>query len=643
MRSPILMAETPFAGGMHARYLAPPGRGVEATTATYYLDRVNEVEADVEEIEGDDFFAVRHARKHPQSGVTKFETLVLAGLNVDRLSSDDRDEILEQLRERLEVLADALAAVDWATHTLADVVEIPELDEWHESNWDVLPRDGYWANLPYPTYIPKPEPKPEPLPSIPVVTVQPVITVQPQPVKPEPKPVPQPEPLGSATITVNPITVAQASDRSLALVPITTTPEPLAKPQRSAWRFFPWVALLVLLGLGYWYLAEVDTTWNQKVHVARVVPGRMRVLEKPIVVETPVEKIVEKIVEKPVEKIVEKIVEKPVEKIVEKIVEKPGLAVDTAKPDQWLKFEAEYRQRMNRADALAAADLLHTWPAHLPAWGTTPPPGLSALQADFTKNAEGKLREWAVRHAKEQRFSVAHDGLTSFRVAEATQKLLPTDANPIAQRVRLEVRAMEDEYHYTQIRTLASDPTKGDRLRQHISMYVALHDPPGRMLSDVQQLVQYRQWVQDGSPSKVNIKVTWGPRTVAREHTIDVGLGTGTDGEPVKRFTRTVVPGQDWTDQFAVPATIFPAKRLTYRVKTTRPTSPVEELAEAVKTKVELFVLEKGALAPLTAVNEPESGTKVTVELTGVLDQPNLPPWGNKLPTIPASLIKEAP
>ena len=42
---------------------------------------------------------------------------------------------------------------------------------------------------------------------------------------------------------------------------------------------------------------------------------------EPIIIEKPVEKIVEKIVEKPVEKIVEKVVEKPVEKIVEKPVE----------------------------------------------------------------------------------------------------------------------------------------------------------------------------------------------------------------------------------------------------------------------------------------------------------------------------------
>ena len=45
------------------------------------------------------------------------------------------------------------------------------------------------------------------------------------------------------------------------------------------------------------------------------------IVEKEVIKEVPVEKIVEKIVEVPVEKIVEKIVEVPVEKIVEKIVE----------------------------------------------------------------------------------------------------------------------------------------------------------------------------------------------------------------------------------------------------------------------------------------------------------------------------------
>ncbi len=56
-----------------------------------------------------------------------------------------------------------------------------------------------------------------------------------------------------------------------------------------------------------------------------------------VVVEKPVEKIVEKIVEKPVEKIVEKIIEKPVEVIVEKVVEKTvesKLSIDEIEPNR---------------------------------------------------------------------------------------------------------------------------------------------------------------------------------------------------------------------------------------------------------------------------------------------------------------------
>ena len=45
-------------------------------------------------------------------------------------------------------------------------------------------------------------------------------------------------------------------------------------------------------------------------------------MEKPIIIEKPVEKIVEKPVEKKVEKIIEKPVEKIVEKLLEKIIEK---------------------------------------------------------------------------------------------------------------------------------------------------------------------------------------------------------------------------------------------------------------------------------------------------------------------------------
>jgi hypothetical protein len=59
MRSPVLIAETPFAAGHGPRYLAPPGREVDATTAAYYVGRLRDDDDDVEEIEGDDYLAVR--------------------------------------------------------------------------------------------------------------------------------------------------------------------------------------------------------------------------------------------------------------------------------------------------------------------------------------------------------------------------------------------------------------------------------------------------------------------------------------------------------------------------------------------------------------------------------------------------------
>ena len=71
--------------------------------------------------------------------------LVLAGINVDRMTGEEKDEVLEQLRERLEVLNDAVAAVDWSVQGYGPVVELPELEEWHEPGWDILPRTGRWA------------------------------------------------------------------------------------------------------------------------------------------------------------------------------------------------------------------------------------------------------------------------------------------------------------------------------------------------------------------------------------------------------------------------------------------------------------------------------------------------------------------
>ena len=122
MRSPILIAETPFANGHGPRYLAPPSREVDGDVASYYIGRVREVEQDVEEVEGDDYLAVRLPLPNETNGTTAPEILVLAGIDVDRMSSQERDDVLEQLRERLEVLNDAVAAVDWSIQGYSPVV-----------------------------------------------------------------------------------------------------------------------------------------------------------------------------------------------------------------------------------------------------------------------------------------------------------------------------------------------------------------------------------------------------------------------------------------------------------------------------------------------------------------------------------------
>ena len=103
MRSPVLIAETPFAGGNGPRFLAPPGRGVDHRTAAHFLDRARDVEADVEEVEGDDYLAVRLPLKNPDTEEVAHDFMLLAGIDVDRMTAEERDEVLEQLRERLEV------------------------------------------------------------------------------------------------------------------------------------------------------------------------------------------------------------------------------------------------------------------------------------------------------------------------------------------------------------------------------------------------------------------------------------------------------------------------------------------------------------------------------------------------------------
>jgi hypothetical protein len=749
MRSPVLIAETPFAGGHGPRFLAPPGRGVDPHTAANFIDRARDVEDDVEEIEGDDYLAVRLPLKNPDTEEVAHDFMLLAGIDVDRMTAEERDEVLEQLRERLEVLNDAVAAVDWTVHQHEPVVEIPELEEWHEASWDALPRAGLWAEgaqqdqhedhrtdtthethqshesyrsyeeEPAPELHTEPEPAPEPEPQPAAAAIPPTPPPEPEPDPdpvPEPAPPPPPEPdpptpvpipsplpeeprvlidvptpfrkdppsptgpvtvivqvvadpadvpkepepdlivparepapslapvpVGPATPSpepagrgIDPAQVAASADRSLALSPLPPQPAPEPPAPRRGlrwWVWFPWTATLVLSVGCYLYLTQVDKTWHQRITETHHTAGPTRVVER--VVEKPVDRVVEKIVEKPVDRVVEKIVEKPVEKVVEKVVEKPVPSADN-KADQWVKFEAEYHARMRRDDPLAAAELLHDRSRLLPAWGREEPPGLKGLQADFQVTAQARLADWAARRTADHRFADAHAGLNAFASIEATRTLV--SAATLSEWVtaaRARVRAAEDEYHYTQIVALASDPAQEAPLKQHIDAYLALVEPPGRMLAEVQRLADYRKWVKDGRPAKAVVKVEWGPRTVAREHTLDIALGAGSNGQPAATFTRTAEarPGQVWTETFPVSGVGGPADRVPYKVKASRPTSPIEELAEGARDRTELFLLDRSG--PVSVAGEADSGTKVTVEWQGVLAKPELSAPGPKAPTLP--------
>jgi hypothetical protein len=295
---------------------------------------------------------------------------------------------------------------------------------------------------------------------------------------------------------------------------------------------------------------------------------------------------------------------------------------------------------MAKADLIGAARLLSGWHAHLPAWGTATPVELSTMGSEFQKAAPARLKEWAAARIRDHRFADAYAGLAEFAANAEVKGFLPgTTAADLARSIRTEVRTAEDEYHYTQLRALADNPAAEARLKQHLDAYLALVEPPPSRLGDVQRLADYYKWVKDGRPVKAIVRVEWGPRTAAREHTIEVGLGAGKDGQPAQSFTRSAHarPGETWTETFPVSGITGPADRIPYRVKCTRPTSPVEELAEGTRTRTELFLLDK--TGPVSVADEADSGTRVTVEWQGIRTRPELPPWpAAKTPVTPVSL-----
>jgi hypothetical protein len=319
---------------------------------------------------------------------------------------------------------------------------------------------------------------------------------------------------------------------------------------------------------------------------------------------------------------------------VEKVVEKPVAAADNSKEAQWVKFETEYQSRLAFGNLIGACDMLAGWQKHLPAWGTDDS-GVQAMRTKLRDSAGKLLGDWLTHVVRDRRFFDAYTGLSAFATAASAHEVIGVDkVSTLANNGRAAVRNAEDEYHYTQIRTLAVDPANADRLKQHIDAYLAIVEPPGKMLGVVQQLADYCQWLRNGKPVRANVTISWGPRTPAREHTIEIGIGIGKDGQPLKtsRCTAVAEPGKVWSDSIPVFDMAVDSGRTPYRIKTIRPASPVEELVESERERTELFLSDPAGT--LTVANEVESGTRVTVEWQGIVARPQLPEWGKEMPAI---------
>jgi hypothetical protein len=437
---------------------------------------------------------------------------------------------------------------------------------------------------------------------------------------------PAPAPADPAPLLrpIDPVQVSESADRSPALAPLSPKPAdpPRARPLAFRWWvWFPWTAVAVLLTAKYLYLTQVDKTWNQRVSEVTYATGPTKVVEVPV------------------ERVVEKVVEKPVDRVMEKAV----AAGDSANQIAWAAFVAEFRAQLSRGEVVPAADRLHAWMRQAVSVEPEMRAKLTELQTELRTVAAARLQEWTAGRCQDRRFADAYAGLQAFGTAESVKALLePAAAAKALTEVRGQVRAAEDEYHYTQIRALAAaDSIPEERLKQHIDAYLALVEPPARMLAEIQQLADYRKWLKDGRPGRAIVKVKWGPRTTAQRHTIEFQFGDRKDGLPVTTFTRATdaSPGQPWTDAFPVTGITSSPQVVPYRLRTMRPASAVEELAEGARDRIEVF----GADPP-GAELEVGSGTVVRVELQGLVERPVLPAWRDaKAPVLPVSLPKVGP
>jgi hypothetical protein len=123
---PYLIALTPRAGRWNHRYLVPPNLNLDTTV----LGRLTSMAG--QEAQGMAWLAVSHEVQQVGGSRAGKEILILGDLDVERLSPEAREHLLERLRHRLIDLGELITQeVDWEHEGRVDPVIRLELAQWY--------------------------------------------------------------------------------------------------------------------------------------------------------------------------------------------------------------------------------------------------------------------------------------------------------------------------------------------------------------------------------------------------------------------------------------------------------------------------------------------------------------------------------
>jgi hypothetical protein len=127
MNKPQLVAETPRAGKWNHRFIAAPNGSFSDSEVAKMIAAARR------NPQGDDYLAVIAETTQSMSGRTGKEILALTGVDVKKLSDNQRQQIVDQLEQQLTDLATLVTEeIDWDKEGQAILVKRPELGEWEK-------------------------------------------------------------------------------------------------------------------------------------------------------------------------------------------------------------------------------------------------------------------------------------------------------------------------------------------------------------------------------------------------------------------------------------------------------------------------------------------------------------------------------